>query len=169
MSRAFDRPVRRCPTIAATLLLTWAVAAFGQPQAPPPTTEYLNAQQLALAENLRREGWRATGTGVQYRRLSGPDPTDSRRARLEDRVTVHYEGSFTNGEVFDSSFARGEPVSFQLSRLVRGWQDVVPLMAIGETWEILVPPHRGYGYAGRGPIPGGAVLRFRIELRAIGE
>mgnify|MGYP004451866443 FL=1 len=79
-------------------------------------------------------------------------------------MTVHYEGTFTDGEVFDSSFARGEPATFPLGRLIPAWQRTIPLMGVGDTIEIAVPADLGYGPTGKGPIPGGATLLFKVQL-----
>ena len=79
-------------------------------------------------------------------------------------MTVHYAGTFIDGETFDSSFDRGEPATFPLGRLIKGWQLAIPKMGVGDTIEIAVPADMGYGPKGKGPIPGGATLLFKVEL-----
>ena len=86
---------------------------------------------------------------------------------LDDTVTLHYAGTFIDGAEFDSSYRRNEPATFPLRGLIRAWQLAVPMMAVGDTIEIAVPAAMGYGPVGRGPIPGGATLLFKIELLAI--
>ena len=86
---------------------------------------------------------------------------------MEDRVTIHYAGTLTDGTTFDSSWDRGEPASFPLGRLIPAWQMAVPHMAVGDTIEIVVPADLAYGPGGKGPIPGNATLLFTIELVAI--
>jgi FKBP-type peptidyl-prolyl cis-trans isomerase len=119
---------------------------------------YLNALDLA-------QGWHRTLSGLRYRKLSGPgtgahpSPTDT--------VTIHYVGRFIDGSEFDSSVARGAPATFPLPRLIRGWQEGVPIMGVGDRYEFAIPYNLGYGYDGRGPIPGGATLIFTIDLIAI--
>ncbi|HWH21914.1 MAG TPA: FKBP-type peptidyl-prolyl cis-trans isomerase, partial [Allosphingosinicella sp.] len=76
----------------------------------------------------------------------------------------HYTGRFIDGGVFDSSVQRGEPATFPLPRLIKGWQEGVPLMEVGDTFEFAIPYNLAYGPVGRGPIPGGATLLFTIEL-----
>ncbi len=70
--------------------------------------------------------------------------------------------------MFDSSYARGEPATFPLGRLIPGWQVAIPQMGVGDTIEIAVPADLGYGPVGKGPIPGGATLLFKVELIGIG-
>jgi len=82
-------------------------------------------------------------------------------------VTIHYAGRFIDGAEFDSSIARGEPATFPLPRLIKGWQQGVPLMSVGDTYEFAIPHSLAYGPKGKGPIPGGATLIFTIELIAI--
>ena len=111
------------------------------------------------------QGWHRTASGLRYRKISGsangphPAPTDT--------VTIHYVGRFIDGTEFDSSVARNEPATFPLPRLIPGWQEGVPLMSVGDRFEFAIPYNLAYGYAGRGPIPGGATLLFTIDLIAI--
>jgi FKBP-type peptidyl-prolyl cis-trans isomerase len=151
--------------IAAFIALA---AAAQQPAAPPaapavsPNADYhfryLNGLDPA-------QGWHRTLSGLRYRKISGsangphPAPTDT--------VTIHYVGRFIDGTEFDSSVARGEPATFPLPRLIRGWQEGVPLMSVGDRFEFAIPYNLAYGYNGRGPIPGGATLLFTIDLIAI--
>lgn len=131
----------------------------------PGTIEWHNAQQQALHALDAADGWYRLDGGVMFRRTagdgSGPAPT------VEDDITIHYTGSFTDGEVFDSSVERGEPATFPLSRLIPGWQIAIPYMGVGDTAEIVIPAESAYGLEGRGPIPGGATLLFTIEMIGI--
>lgn len=80
-------------------------------------------------------------------------------------VKVRYEGRFADGKVFDSSAKEeGGATIFPLGRLIPGWVAVVPLMKRGDIWTVVLPPPFAYGAAGKGPIPPGATLTFRIEL-----
>ena len=144
--------------IAATFALALQAA---QPAAPANSDyhfRYLNGLDPA-------RGWHRTVSGLRYRRLSGPGT--GAHPRPTDTVTIHYVGRFIDGSEFDSSIARGRPATFPLPRLIRGWQEGVPLMHVGERFEFAIPAPLAYGYAGRGPIPGGASLLFTIELIAI--
>lgn len=144
-----------------------ASAQAQPPAAPAPErdADYHNRQHAFLYALSPAEGWRSTASGLRYRKTGGaptgprPDPGAT--------VTIHYAGRFIDGAEFDSSIARGEPATFPLTRLIRGWQEGVPLMHVGETYEFAIPAPLAYGYAGRGPIPGGATLLFTIQLIAI--
>ena len=103
----------------------------------------------------------AFATAGSAARGRGPHPAAT------DTVTIHYVGRFIDGTEFDSSVARGEPATFPLNRLIRGWQEGVPMMSVGDRYEFAIPYNLAYGYGGRGPIPGGATLLFTIELIAI--
>ena len=155
-------------TIAALLIMLAGASVAQQPPAPPAVerdADFHNRQFLYLYSLSPAEGWRQTASGLRYRKLSGsgegprPSPTDT--------VTIHYVGRFIDGAEFDSSVARGEPATFPLPRLIRGWQEGVPLMSVGDRYEFAIPYHLAYGPAGRGPIPGGATLLFTIDLIAI--
>ena len=147
------------------MILTLAAALLMQPTetTPPaaPDPAYLAEQRRALDELSPADGWRSTRSGLKYRVLIGRGTGE--RPTVENRVMVHYVGRFTNGEVFDSSVERREAATFPLGRLIRGWQEGIPLMSVGERWEFAVPAELAYG-AGRGPIPGGATLFFKVEL-----
>ncbi len=122
---------------------------------------WFNSQQAALAALSPADGWTILAGGVRFRRIAGdgtgPAPT------LRDVVTVHYAGRLTSGFEFDSTTG-GDPATFPLAQLVRGWQVAIPYMGIGDTVEIALPAELGYGARGAGPIPPGATLFFTIEL-----
>ena len=137
-----------------------------QPLPPPREADWHNAQMLYLLNLKPADGWNATASRLRYRRIKAgaagtPHPTPT------DTVTIHYAGRFIDGAEFDSSIARGEPATFPLPRLIQGWQEGVPLMAVGDTFELAIPYNLAYGPKGKGPIPGGATLLFTIELIAI--
>jgi FKBP-type peptidyl-prolyl cis-trans isomerase len=122
-----------------------------------------DAQAAFMAGNLTKPGWQATASGMQYITLKAGDGTTP-KPEPGSEVKVHYEGKLINGDVFDSSYARGEPISFPLNGVIRGWQEGVPMMRVGETWEFVIPADLAYGDNGVGPIPGGSALIFKIEL-----
>jgi len=149
------------------MFLTLA-ALLMQPQAAAPASQsdpaYLEQQRRALAELSPAEGWKTTPSGLKYRVVIGKGTGE--RPQATDRVMVHYVGRFADGEVFDSSVARGEPAVFPLNRVIRGWTEGVQLMSVGERFEFAIPADLAYG-TGRGPIPNGAALFFKVELVAI--
>jgi FKBP-type peptidyl-prolyl cis-trans isomerase FkpA len=150
--------------IAALIALAAASQEAPAPAAPAvsPNSDY---HFLYLNRLDPARGWHRTISGLRYRKISGtangphPAPTDT--------VTIHYVGRFMDGTEFDSSVARNEPATFPLPRLIQGWQEGVPLMSVGDRFEFAIPYNLAYGYAGRGPIPGGATLLFTIDLIAV--
>lgn len=116
-----------------------------------------------LAENKAKKGIVVLPSGVQYRVIE--DGTGTRHPTLSSEVTVHYRGSLMNGLEFDSSFARGEPVHFKVGDVIKGWQDVLPLMRVGDHWQIFVPPALAYGERGQPPRIGpNEALVFELKL-----
>ena len=79
-------------------------------------------------------------------------------------MKVNYEGSLLSGEVFDSSFKKGEPATFPLDEVIPGWTEVMQLMRPGDEWLVWIPPQLGYGEESKGPIPANSVLKFRVQL-----
>ena len=131
-----------------------------------PQEQWEQGQAAYLAWSAARPGWTTTESGLQYHRVkaakaSAPKPAPGAV------VTIHYVGKFIDGRVFDSSRARNEPATFPLDRLIRGWQEGVPMMRVGEGWEFVIPASIGYGDRNRDPIPPGSALLFEIELIAI--
>lgn len=120
-----------------------------------------------LAENKKREGVKETPSGLQYEVLKmgdGPKPSDT------STVKVHYEGFLINGKKFDSSRDRGEPISFGLNQVIKGWTEGVQLMPVGSRFKFYIPYTLGYGEQGSGgTIPGGSALIFDVELLGIGQ
>ncbi|ANU07457.1 FKBP-type peptidyl-prolyl cis-trans isomerase [Paraurantiacibacter namhicola] len=151
---------------AAALALALPSAASAE-QAGPSDSEWLMQQQIALSSLNAKDGWSWLPGGVMWRRVAG-DGTGA-RPTVEDTVTVHYRGTFVDGEEFDSSYKRGEPAQFPLGRLIKAWQLAIPMAGVGDTIEIAVPASMGYGAEGKGPIPGAATLMFTIELIDIAE
>ena len=146
-------------------------------QAQGLVQEFLREQQEAagkaareagenfLAENAKREGVKVTETGLQYEVLTpalGIKPTST------DTVTCHYEGRLIDGTVFDSSYRRGEPASFPLQGVIRGWTEGLQLMSIGSKFRFFIPFDLAYGAQGAGgSIPPYAALIFDVELIGI--
>lgn len=122
-----------------------------------------NEQRSAefLAENRAKKGIVELPSGVQYREI---EEGQGRRPTMEDTVTVHYRGSLMNGFEFDSSFARGVPATFPVNGVLKGWQEVLPLMKEGAKWQIFVPAEFAYGVRGKRPIGPNEALVFDIHL-----
>ncbi|SFO87224.1 FKBP-type peptidyl-prolyl cis-trans isomerase [Qipengyuania nanhaisediminis] len=153
--------------VAAAFAAVGTYTAVAQDSPPDRSQDiaWMNAQQAYLANLAPEDGWRYMDGGLYWRYLeyagSGAKPT------VADRVTVHYAGMFIDGETFDSSYDRGEPVTFPLGRLIKAWQMAIPEMRVGDAIEIAAPADLAYGAKGKGPIPGGATLVFKVELLGI--
>jgi len=116
-----------------------------------------------LAQNGRRSGVVTTASGLQYEVLeSGASSGTSPKAT--DAVLAHYEGRLIDGEIFDSSIQRGEPVQFALNQVIPGWTEGLQLMKPGDKWRLFIPYELAYGSTGSGPIPPFSVLVFDVEL-----
>ena len=118
-----------------------------------------------LEENAKRPEVKTTASGLQYEVLvqgEGPKPT------AESTVKVHYEGKLVDGEIFDSSYQRGEPIEFPLNGVIKGWTEGLQLMPVGSTYMLYIPYQLGYGERGaHGAIPPFATLIFKVELLEI--
>lgn len=157
----------RTAVLACALLAAPAVAQDDAPAVDhSQDIAWHNAQQAYIAALKPADGWRFLPGGLKWRRIagdgSGAHPT------VDDVVTVHYAGTLTDGTTFDSSFDRGEPATFPLGRLIKAWQLAIPEMGVGDTIELAAPALLAYGPVGKGPIPGGATLLFKVQLLAIG-
>lgn len=121
--------------------------------------------QAYLAENGAKPGVTTTATGLQYEVLkSGDGPTPG----PSDKVTTHYHGMLIDGTVFDSSVDRGEPISFPVGGVIKGWQEALQMMSVGDKWRVSLPYHLAYGERGAGAsIPPYATLIFEVELLGI--
>ena len=115
-----------------------------------------------LAANKNKPGVITLPSGLQYKVLrEGGDKMPGRT----DKVRCHYEGKFTNGQVFDSSYKRGEPAVFGVNQVIAGWTEALQLMGEGAEWELYIPYNLAYGEAGaHGAIPPYAALIFKVEL-----
>jgi FKBP-type peptidyl-prolyl cis-trans isomerase len=120
-----------------------------------------------LAANKAKEGVKTTADGLQYKVLTegnGPKPT------ANDTVTVNYRGTLLNGKEFDSSYKRGQPASFPVGGVIKGWTEALQLMPVGSKYQLFIPPDLAYGDRGAGgDIGPGETLIFEVELLSIGE
>src|SRR5579863_5553604 len=118
-----------------------------------------------LAANKSKEGVVTLSSGLQYKILkagTGPKPTAS------DSVVCNYQGTFINGKEFDSSYKRGQPATFPVTGVIKGWTEALQLMPVGSKWQLFVPADLAYGERGHGrDIEPNAMLIFEVELLAI--
>lgn len=125
----------------------------------------LAAGKAFLAENKKKEGVTELASGLQYRVV---EKGTGAKPKLSDTVSVHYRGTLIDGKEFDSSHRGGQPASFQVSNIIKGWQEALPMMPEGAKWQVFVPPDLAYGTQGSGGVIGpNATLIFDIELLAI--
>lgn len=120
--------------------------------------------QAFLEENKKKPDIVELPSGLQYKIIKQGDGS---KPGPEDEVTVHYEGRLLDGTIFDSSYERGEPISFSLNGVIKGWTEGLQLMNTGSTYELFIPSELAYGERGVGQIPGGAMLIFKVELISI--
>lgn len=118
-----------------------------------------------LKANKKAEGVVELPSGIQYlviKEGNGAQPL------ISDAVKAHYKGALLDGKEFDSSFRRNQPFTAPLRSLIKGWQEVLPLMKEGSHWRLWIPSDFAYGDRGAGSdIPGGATLMFEVELISI--
>ncbi|MEM8524302.1 MAG: FKBP-type peptidyl-prolyl cis-trans isomerase [Bacteroidota bacterium] len=123
--------------------------------------ENLEKGQAFLAENAKKDSVKVLESGLQYQVLregQGVVPTSS------DRVEVHYHGTLMDGTVFDSSVDRGQPASFGVTQVIKGWVEALQMMPTGSKWRLFIPADLAYGTRETGGIPPNSVLIFDVEL-----
>ncbi|MFO1483733.1 MAG: FKBP-type peptidyl-prolyl cis-trans isomerase [Verrucomicrobiaceae bacterium] len=127
--------------------------------------EAKTAGEKFLTENGKKKGITTTASGLQYEVLKagdGPKPVAT------DRVNVHYHGTLLDGKVFDSSVERGQPITFGVQEVIKGWTEALQLMPVGSKWRIFIPSGLAYGEQGAGgDIGPNETLIFDVELIGI--
>lgn len=124
------------------------------------------AGEKFLAANKKKPGVVTLPSGVQYKVIkegNGPMPKDT------SMVKVQYEGKTIDGNIFDSSYKRGEPVSLRANQVIKGWTEALVHMPVGSVWEVYIPQNLAYGEREQGQIKPFSVLIFKIELVSLGE
>jgi len=118
-----------------------------------------------LAENKMRSGVVVMPSGLQYKVLVAGNGS---KPMLTDTVVCNYRGTFINGTEFDSSYKTGQPVTFAVNQVIRGWTEALQIMPVGSKWQLFIPPQLAYGEQGAGDdIPPNATLIFEVELVSI--
>jgi FKBP-type peptidyl-prolyl cis-trans isomerase FklB len=125
----------------------------------------LKEGEAFLQENAKREGVVALPSGLQYEVI---EEGTGKSPKPGDEVTVHYRGTLVDGTVFDSSYERGEPVTFPVEGVIPGWTEALQLMKEGAKWKLFIPPSLAYGERGAGQVIGpNATLLFEVELISV--
>nr|WP_277620367.1 MULTISPECIES: FKBP-type peptidyl-prolyl cis-trans isomerase [Kordiimonas] len=135
-----------------------------QQKAEEMAAAHKNEQLAWLEENAKKEGVVTLESGLQYRVITegtGKSPTET------SMVTVDYKGTMIDGTQFDSSYDRGEPATFPLDGVIRGWTEGVQLMKEGAKYEFFIPYDLAYGERGSRSIPPYSTLIFTIELKSV--
>jgi FKBP-type peptidyl-prolyl cis-trans isomerase len=172
IKRAFDDILGNKPLLLTTEICNMTVQSKME--------EYMNRKALAesgkaqvvkeegkkfLAENKKRPGVIELPNGLQYEILK---EGTGEKPKATDTVKAHYAGSLINGQEFDNSYKRGEPLQIPVSGVIQGWVQALQMMPVGSKWKLYIPSDLGYGDRGAGgAIPGGATLIFEIELLEI--
>jgi len=116
-----------------------------------------------LDDKAKEDGVHKLPSGMLFKILKKGDGAKS--PKVSDPCEVHYAGTLTNGQKFDSSYDRGSPATFAPNQVIKGWTEALQLMVEGDTWEVYIPYQLAYGEAGRPPkIPAKATLVFKMEL-----
>lgn len=145
--------------------LVSAYAKAEQARAEEASKQARSAGEAFLAENAKREGVVTTASGLQYEVIT---EGTGRKPQATDSVECHYEGTLITGEVFDSSYQRGETATFPLNGVIAGWTEGLQLMAEGAKYRFFIPYNLAYGERGAGAmIPPFAALVFVVELVSV--
>ena len=168
------------PLAGVVAAMLWACTPEEPKEAEPteqtmtestPATPLASAAQTPLqrgmaflAENGKRANVVTTSSGLQYEVLAsgtGDQPG------AEDYVSTHYHGTFIGGDVFDSSVQRGQPIEFRVNGVIKGWQEALQLMSVGDKWKLYIPSDLAYGANGTTGIGPDETLIFEVELLGV--
>lgn len=125
--------------------------------------QYVAEGKKFMQENATKEGVKTTASGLQYKII---EPGTGKTPKATDQVTVNYRGTLPNGNEFDSSYERGEPTTFPLNGVIKGWTEGLQLIKEGGKIQLVVPPDLAYG--GRGPLADRTLI-FDVELISVGD
>jgi FKBP-type peptidyl-prolyl cis-trans isomerase FklB len=117
-----------------------------------------------LAANKAKPGVITLESGLQYEILKAGD---GKKPTQEDTVLCNYRGTRVDGTEFDSSYGRGEPASFPVKGVIKGWTEALQLMPVGSKWRLVIPAQLAYGPLGKGPIAPNSTLVFELELLGV--
>ena len=125
-------------------------------------SDNLKAGEEFLSENAKKEGIVSLPSGLQYEIIV---QGEGEKPLAHNTVTCHYHGTVISGEVFDSSVKRGQPASFPLNAVIKGWTEALQLMPVGSKWRLFLPPHLAYGSRHVSSVIGpNSTLIFEVEL-----
>ena len=120
-----------------------------------------------LIANKEKTGVKELPSGVQYKVITSGS---GKQPKATDSISAHYRGTLLNGEEFDSSYERGQPATFGVNQVIKGWQEILQMMREGDKWEVYIPAEMAYGAQGAGGNIGpNETLTFEIELIKVNE
>jgi len=119
-----------------------------------------------LAENKKKQGVKVLPSGLQYKVIT---EGKGKKPKTTDTVTVNYKGTLVDGTEFDSSYKRGQPATFTVNGVIKGWIEALQLMKEGSKWQLVIPADLAYGEQGRPGLPPNSVLIFEVELISVKE
>jgi peptidylprolyl isomerase/FKBP-type peptidyl-prolyl cis-trans isomerase FklB len=152
----------KLPFLSLVIFLVSACATVPPIPTPPATAPGPDF----LVRNAAAKNVVTTPSGLQYFVVRS-GPATGRQPGASDTVTFDYEGKLVTGETFDSSFARGTPLTGAVDAFVPGFTEALRMMRPGDEWIVWIPPALGYGDRATGPIPANSVLRFRLALHSV--
>lgn len=161
IARAFNDVMGNKPNLMNDFDANTAMMRYINQAQEQKSKPNIAAGEKFLAANKARSGVKTTASGLQYEVItegSGPKPT------ADDSVTVHYRGTLLDGSEFDNSYKRGEPITFALAGVIRGWTEALQLMPSGSKYKLYIPQQLAYGTNEVGSIPAGSLLVFEVEL-----
>lgn len=124
-----------------------------------------SAGEAFLAANKTKEGVVTLPSGVQYKVIT---KGTGAKPKTTDTIAAHYRGTLIDGKEFDSSYKRGEPATFPVGGVIKGWQEILPMMEVGSKWQVFIPAEHAYGETGAGADIGpNSALIFDVELVSI--
>lgn len=164
MARAMEDAIKNRPTLftqeQANMTLQEKLQEFTKKKSGAEKAK----GEAFLNENKKRSGVISLPSGLQYEILQSGE-ANGMKPSASDTVVVHYAGTLIDGKEFDSSVKRGEPATFPVNGVIRGWVEILQLMSKGDKWKVYIPSELGYGDHGAGgSIAPGAALIFEINL-----
>lgn len=159
-------PLAMTPEEAATIRESFIAKRRAEAEMERQSSAAGNAAEgdKFMLENRSKEGVVMTDSGLQYKVIQ---MGEGAKPAATDTVTVHYRGTLLDGQEFDSSYSRNQPMTFQLNQVIPGWTEGVQLMPVGSKFMFYIPPNLAYGPNGGGPIGPNSTLIFEVELLGI--
>jgi FKBP-type peptidyl-prolyl cis-trans isomerase FklB len=165
LSKAITDVLKKNPQLLTKEQANMSISDYLQQLKAEKFAKNKEAGEKFLAENKTKPGVVTLPSGLQYQVLKAGDGA---KPTLNDKVKTHYHGTLIDGTVFDSSVERGEPISFPVSGVIKGWTEALQLMPVGSKWRLFIPADLAYGDRQAGPKIGpGSALIFDVELLEI--